>query len=286
MPRSAITRMFDASRERVFKAWTDPDDVAEWFSPAPLTTPRDSVRIDLRVGGRYELTMVMPDGAASPLGFEIVELDLPGCSCSAPTPCRTRVCPSRPSCGSSWRRRRPERAHETRMTLTDGPYPTGFGVHAERGMAERVRQAGFGRRGVAPGSARAGAARLAPTSRPAACSWANLFDVQWFCRHTKPVLGLTSDGSREPDRAPGGAADARALALRRAVRAGQPLRGHGLRGRPQHHRPLPRDAGRVRGRWAWPPGSGSSSATGCASSPDIWSAAAGTTGRGRSSGMR
>ena len=73
-----VTRVFDASRERVFKAWTDPDDVAEWFSPAPLTTPRDSVRIDLRVGGRYELTMVMPDGVASPLGFEIVELDPPG----------------------------------------------------------------------------------------------------------------------------------------------------------------------------------------------------------------
>ena len=73
-----ITRVFDASRERVFRAWTDPDDVAEWFSPAPLTTPRESVRIDLRVGGRYELTMVMPDGAASPLGFEIVELDPPG----------------------------------------------------------------------------------------------------------------------------------------------------------------------------------------------------------------
>ena len=36
-----ITRVFDASRERVFRAWTDPDDVAAWFSPAPLTTPRD-----------------------------------------------------------------------------------------------------------------------------------------------------------------------------------------------------------------------------------------------------
>ena len=39
-----ITRVFDASRERVFRAWTDPDDVAMWFSPAPLTTPRESVR--------------------------------------------------------------------------------------------------------------------------------------------------------------------------------------------------------------------------------------------------
>ena len=39
-----VTRVFDASRERVFQAWTDPDDVAMWFSPAPLTTPRESVR--------------------------------------------------------------------------------------------------------------------------------------------------------------------------------------------------------------------------------------------------
>ena len=105
-----ITRVFDASRERVFQAWTDPDDVAEWFSPAPLTTPRDSVRIDLRVGGRYELTMVMPDGAASALGSRSSSSTLRGCSCCAPTPCRTPVCPSRPSCASSSRTSRPTRA--------------------------------------------------------------------------------------------------------------------------------------------------------------------------------
>ena len=128
-----VTRMFDASRERVFKAWTDPDDVAEWFSPAPLTTPRDSVRIDLRVGGRYELTMVMPDGAASPLGFEIVELDPPGLlvlrsdpmpDTGMPEPTLVRIELEDETSGAGSR---------TRMTLTDGPYPTGFGVHAERG---------------------------------------------------------------------------------------------------------------------------------------------------------
>lgn len=30
-----ITRVFDASRDRVFRVWTGPDDVAEWFSPGP-----------------------------------------------------------------------------------------------------------------------------------------------------------------------------------------------------------------------------------------------------------
>ena len=128
-----ITRVFDASRERVFRAWTDPDDVAMWFSPAPLTTPRESVRIDLRIGGRYELTMVMPDGAASPLGFEIVELDLPGLlvlrsdpmpEAGMPEPTLVRIELEDETSGAGVR---------TRMTLSDGPYPTGFGVHAERG---------------------------------------------------------------------------------------------------------------------------------------------------------
>jgi uncharacterized protein YndB with AHSA1/START domain len=70
-----ITRIFDAPRERVFKAWTDPDQVAAWYGPAHFDTPRDRIHIDLRVGGRYELTMVQRDGGAEfGIGYEIVEL--------------------------------------------------------------------------------------------------------------------------------------------------------------------------------------------------------------------
>jgi uncharacterized protein YndB with AHSA1/START domain len=128
-----ITRTFDAPRERVFRAWTDPDDVSAWFSPEPLTTPRDSVRIDLRVGGRYELAMVQPDGAATEVGFEILELDPPALlvlrsdpmpEAGMPEPTVVRIELSEEPSPSGVR---------TRMTLTDGPYPTGFGVHAERG---------------------------------------------------------------------------------------------------------------------------------------------------------
>ena len=50
-----ITRVFAAPREQVFAAWTEPAGVAAWFGPAQMDTPRDRVRIDLRVGGRYEL---------------------------------------------------------------------------------------------------------------------------------------------------------------------------------------------------------------------------------------
>ena len=52
-----ITRIFEAPRERVFRAWTDPDEVAAWYGPEHFDTPRERIRIDLRVGGRYELTM-------------------------------------------------------------------------------------------------------------------------------------------------------------------------------------------------------------------------------------
>lgn len=128
-----ITRVFDTTRERVFRAWTDPDDIAEWFSPAPLTTPRESVRVDLRVGGRFELSMVGPDGAATPLGFEIVEVDPPALlvlrsdpmpEAGMPDPTLVRIeLHDEPSASGP----------RTRMTLTDGPYPSGFDVHAERG---------------------------------------------------------------------------------------------------------------------------------------------------------
>ena len=36
-----ITRIFDAPREQVFKAWTDPDQVAAWYGPEHFDTPRE-----------------------------------------------------------------------------------------------------------------------------------------------------------------------------------------------------------------------------------------------------
>jgi uncharacterized protein YndB with AHSA1/START domain len=70
-----ITRIFDAPRERVFRAWTDPEEVAAWFGPEQMDTPRERIRIDLRVGGRYELTMVRRGGGGEfTIGYDIVEL--------------------------------------------------------------------------------------------------------------------------------------------------------------------------------------------------------------------
>ena len=55
-----ITRFLNAPPEKVWKAWTEPEEVKKWWGPAPFTAP--SIRIDLRVGGRYRFCMRSPEG--------------------------------------------------------------------------------------------------------------------------------------------------------------------------------------------------------------------------------
>jgi uncharacterized protein YndB with AHSA1/START domain len=56
-----ITRVFDAPRELVYRAWTEPERVMRWWGPEPYTSP--SCKIDLRVGGSYLFAMQSPEGA-------------------------------------------------------------------------------------------------------------------------------------------------------------------------------------------------------------------------------
>jgi uncharacterized protein YndB with AHSA1/START domain len=56
-----ITRTFDAPRELVYKAFTDPDQIAQWFGPVGWSVPRDTVSIDARSGGHQRMTMVSDD---------------------------------------------------------------------------------------------------------------------------------------------------------------------------------------------------------------------------------
>src|SRR5262245_1888808 len=51
----AMTRAFDAPRELVWKAWTEPQHVARWYSCKALTLA--VCEIDLRVGGAYRFVM-------------------------------------------------------------------------------------------------------------------------------------------------------------------------------------------------------------------------------------
>jgi uncharacterized protein YndB with AHSA1/START domain len=73
-----ISRVFQAPREVVFRAWIDPDEVAAWFAPEACEVPRDTVHIDPRAGGRIHLSMVEIDGGAVyPVRFDILEISPP-----------------------------------------------------------------------------------------------------------------------------------------------------------------------------------------------------------------
>ena len=55
-----ITRTFDALRELVWQAWTEPERVKGWWGPKAFTAPVS--KINLRVGGKYLNCMRSPDG--------------------------------------------------------------------------------------------------------------------------------------------------------------------------------------------------------------------------------
>jgi len=56
----SISRVLDAPRELVWKAWTEPERLMQWFSPKGFTNL--SSKVDLRVGGTYHYGLRMPDG--------------------------------------------------------------------------------------------------------------------------------------------------------------------------------------------------------------------------------
>jgi uncharacterized protein YndB with AHSA1/START domain len=123
-----ITHVFDAPRDLVFRAWTDPGNVAQWFGPEGFETPRETVAIDLRVGGGFELVMVQKEtGAKFPVRYEIMELDPPRLlvlrgepkpEMGMPEPTITRI-------------ELHDHGDKTRMSLSDGPYT--HAAHAEAG---------------------------------------------------------------------------------------------------------------------------------------------------------
>jgi uncharacterized protein YndB with AHSA1/START domain len=55
-----LTRDFDASPDKLFRAWTEPALITQWFTPAPWTTPQ--AESDLRVGGETVVQMRGPNG--------------------------------------------------------------------------------------------------------------------------------------------------------------------------------------------------------------------------------
>ena len=75
-----LTRVFDAPRELVYRAFIEPEQLSQWFGPVGYSVPVDTITVEPRAGGRYNLTMVSEDGTdTSPIASvftEVVENEL------------------------------------------------------------------------------------------------------------------------------------------------------------------------------------------------------------------
>jgi uncharacterized protein YndB with AHSA1/START domain len=70
-----LTRVFDAPRILVWKAWTDPRMMAQWFGPRGFTNP--VCELDVRVGGSLRIVMRGPDGNDYPMKGVFREVIVP-----------------------------------------------------------------------------------------------------------------------------------------------------------------------------------------------------------------
>ena len=59
-----LSRLIDAPRDKLFRAWTDAELLKQWFAPLPYTTP--VAELDVRPGGANLIVMRGPDGSDLP----------------------------------------------------------------------------------------------------------------------------------------------------------------------------------------------------------------------------
>ena len=79
MPKAAhelvLTRLMDAPAEKLFRCWTEPTLLKQWFAPAPYITP--VAEMDVRVGGASNIVMRSPEGRELPNPGTFLEI-VPG----------------------------------------------------------------------------------------------------------------------------------------------------------------------------------------------------------------
>lgn len=67
-----LTRLIDAPREKLYRAWTDPALLTQWFAPKPWSTPR--AETDLRIGGSSTIVMADENGTEYPNTGQYLEI--------------------------------------------------------------------------------------------------------------------------------------------------------------------------------------------------------------------
>lgn len=70
-----ITRTLNAPREAVWKAWTEPESIKQWWGPNTFSCP--FAKTDLRIGGKYLYAMQPPEGKTMWSGGTFMEISKP-----------------------------------------------------------------------------------------------------------------------------------------------------------------------------------------------------------------
>jgi uncharacterized protein YndB with AHSA1/START domain len=129
-----ITHVFEAPREAVFAAWTDPEQVAKWWAPDGFELSPESVEIEPRVGGRFHLTLMESAGPGRfPYRSEIIEISEPQLIVL-----KAEAIPEAGIEDTITRIAFEEDGGGTRMTLTSGPYTDEMRGNAEAGWLDLI----------------------------------------------------------------------------------------------------------------------------------------------------
>jgi len=70
-----VRRKIGASAEKLFEAWTEPRHLMAWWGPQPVTC--SAAEVDLRVGGLYRITNLLPDGSTIAIHGEFRAIERP-----------------------------------------------------------------------------------------------------------------------------------------------------------------------------------------------------------------
>lgn len=127
-----IDRVFNAPRELVFKAWTEPERMMQWWGPKGFTCP--VCRIDLRPGGHYLSCMRSPEGKdywSTGVYREIIEPERITCTDCFADENGNVVSPQEYGMSADWPREATimalflEEDGETKLMLRHWPMPAG-----------------------------------------------------------------------------------------------------------------------------------------------------------------
>lgn len=128
-----VTRAFNAPRDLVWRFWTEPELLSQWFGPNQVHSPIDKIEIDMRVGGVWNIIMVdNTTGEFYPVISELTEVVKPelfaGVAKAVPEASQTL--------NLSLRVEFHDHGEKTRVSLHQGPFTPEFRDMTHAGWEE------------------------------------------------------------------------------------------------------------------------------------------------------